>query len=144
MSRRTINSEICSERLKELRKASRMTQEQLSESVGISINSIKNYESGHRRTPDQKNLELLARFFNVDSAWIIGESDYKTIYDKWNKESDVEKLSLESSGYHFLTLKGIEYPDFGEFENPEEVENDYFKALAKASKKFIKTLKERA
>ena len=74
MSRRFENSKIVSQRLKELRKEKKITQRELAEETGISINSLKNYEST-RRIPDRYNLQLLSDFFRVDEEYILGSSD---------------------------------------------------------------------
>lgn len=76
MSRRFENSKIVSQRLKELRKEKKITQRELVEKTGISINSIKNYECA-RRVPDRYNLNLLSDFYRVDKEYILGSSDYK-------------------------------------------------------------------
>ena len=74
MSRRFENSKIVSQRLKELRKEKKITQRELAEETGISINSLKNYESA-RRIPDRYKLQLLSDFFRVDEEYILGSSD---------------------------------------------------------------------
>ena len=76
MSRRFENSKIVSQRLKELRKEKKITQRELAEETGISINSLKNYECA-RRVPDGYNLHLLSEYFRVDKEYILGSSDYK-------------------------------------------------------------------
>ena len=74
MSRRFENSKIVSQRLKELRKEKKITQRELAEETGISINSLKNYECA-RRVPDKYNLHLLSDYFRVDKEYILGSSD---------------------------------------------------------------------
>ena len=78
MTRRTVNPKVVSERLKELRKEKKITQQELVEKTGISINSIKNYECA-RRVPDRYNLHLLSEYFRVDEKYILGASDYKGV-----------------------------------------------------------------
>ena len=76
MSRTFENPKIVSQRLKELRKEKKITQQELAEKTGISINSLKNYECA-RRVPDRYNLHLLSEYFRVDEKYILGSSDYK-------------------------------------------------------------------
>ena len=78
MSRRFENSKIVSQRLKELRKEKKITQQELAEETGISINSLKNYECA-RRIPDKYNLHLLSDYFRVDEEYILGLSDCQEV-----------------------------------------------------------------
>lgn len=78
MSRIFENPKIVSQILKELRNGEKLTQKQLAEETGISINSIKNYECA-RRVPDRYNLHLLSEYFRVDEKYILGSSDYKGV-----------------------------------------------------------------
>ena len=98
MTRRTVKPKIVSQRLKELRREKKITQQELGEVTGISINSLKNYE-GARRIPDRYNLQLLSEFFRVDEEYILGLSDYKNIWHKYDIEHAEEEI---------LDLWGIE------------------------------------
>ncbi len=51
-------------KLKTLRKSQRMTQQTVADGVGITRSTLSNYEIG-RRTPNLKDLQKLAAFFNV-------------------------------------------------------------------------------
>ena len=51
-------------KLKTLRKSQRMTQQTVADGVGITRSTLSNYEIG-RRTPQLKDLQKLAAFFNV-------------------------------------------------------------------------------
>lgn len=51
-------------KLKTLRKSQKMTQQTVADGVGITRSTLSNYEIG-RRTPQLKDLQKLAAFFNV-------------------------------------------------------------------------------
>lgn len=93
MTRRTLNNGIVSKRLIELRTLEGLTQKELSENTGISLNSIKNYE-GERRIPDRTNLTILANYFNVDETWITGESEHKNMYEKFISNVGIDKIQF--------------------------------------------------
>lgn len=76
-----LDPAIISKRIVELRTSAGLTQKELADAIGISINSLKNYE-GKRRVPDRTNLSLIADYFDVYDSWITGESEYKNSYEK--------------------------------------------------------------
>lgn len=57
-------SEIIGKKLKQLRKAKGLTQEQVAEKVDITRSTISNYEIG-RRTPHLKDLSAIAAVYGV-------------------------------------------------------------------------------
>lgn len=65
------------ERLRELRKASRMTQKELGAANDIGESSVSMYEQGYRE-PDIETIEALADFFNVDLNYLFGRTDTTT------------------------------------------------------------------
>lgn len=70
-----------SSRLRELRKAKGLTQQQLAMYVGISKSSINMYERGERE-PGLEMLETIADFFNVDLDYLLGKSDVPNKYEE--------------------------------------------------------------
>ena len=110
MTRRTVNPKVVSERLKELRKEKKITQQEVVEKTGISINSLKNYESA-RRIPDRYNLQLLSDFFRVDEEYILGSSDYKNIWHKYDIEhtEQVNKVKIELHFWEYASFIGCEF-----------------------------------
>ena len=60
-------------RLKELRLAKDLTQEEFSELSKISQNAISMYESGQRE-PTLEVLDIFAKFFKVDMDYMSGKS----------------------------------------------------------------------
>lgn len=57
------------ERIKELRKALRLTQQEFADRVGIKRNSLANYETG-RNTPLDVIVSSICREFNVNEQWL--------------------------------------------------------------------------
>lgn len=57
--------------LKHLRESSKLTQEELATSLGISRSTIGMYESGARE-PNFEMLEIIADYFNVDMSDLLG------------------------------------------------------------------------
>ena len=73
-----------SENLKKLRKELRVTALELADNLGISANSINNYENG-RRKPNFEFLELLVQVYNVNLNWLItGKGEMFIGQDKAN------------------------------------------------------------
>ena len=68
-----------SERLKTLREQRGETQQDLADLIGVTRNAISAYEKGTRRPAGEKALEvyeMIADHFNVDLAYLIGQTDY--------------------------------------------------------------------
>lgn len=63
-----------SERIKTLRKAQGISQEELGIRTGISKHAINSYESG-RREPNSKAMVALEQYFEVSGAYLRGETD---------------------------------------------------------------------
>lgn len=60
-----------SERLKNLRKAKKLSQYELAERLGFSRGKLANYEQGTRE-PDFETLETIANFFDVSTDYLLG------------------------------------------------------------------------
>lgn len=63
------------EKLKELREAAGLTQEELASRLGVSRKSINRYEQG--KMPDAYVLQKLALFFNVSADYLLGSKAYR-------------------------------------------------------------------
>lgn len=59
-----------SEKLRELRKESSLTQKQVAQQLGISTTCYSGYEQGYRE-PDLKTLYKICKFYNVSSDYLI-------------------------------------------------------------------------
>lgn len=67
------------ERLKTLREQRGETQQDLADLLGVTKNTISGYERGIRRPAGETALEvyeMIADHFNVDLAYLIGQTDY--------------------------------------------------------------------
>ena len=63
------------ERIKELRKELKLTQQEFADRIGIKRNTIANYESG-RNEPVDSVISLICKQFNVDENWLrTGEGE---------------------------------------------------------------------
>ncbi len=65
---------IFGQRIFELRKSAGMTQKQLGESVGLSMQAINDIEKCRRQTTLPKSI-LFADFFDVSLDYLVGRSD---------------------------------------------------------------------
>ena len=74
MARQRFDTDIIKERIKEMRKERKITQKELAEKTGLSINTIKSYECG-RRIPDAYSTFLLADALKVSDRYIF---DYES------------------------------------------------------------------
>lgn len=61
------------QRLKELRMAKKVTQEELGQHLGFRDSTISQYESGSRE-PDYDTLLKIAEFFGVTTDYLLGRS----------------------------------------------------------------------
>ncbi|MBC1532102.1 helix-turn-helix transcriptional regulator [Listeria seeligeri] len=66
------------ERLRELRKIERKTQQQMADLLGVSRPAYTAYELG-RREPDFETLDKLAHIFGVTVDYLLGRSDSKSL-----------------------------------------------------------------
>ena len=75
---------ILGRRVFELRKSAGMTQKQLGESVGLSMQAINDIEKGRRETTISKVI-LLAQILKTTLDYLVGETDDPKRYDKPTK-----------------------------------------------------------
>ena len=68
-----------SNRIKELRVARSMNQEQLADALGLTKQAVSQYERGVRK-PSVPVLEALCDFFNVSSDYLLGKDDVTLRY----------------------------------------------------------------
>lgn len=62
-------------RLKELRKEKKLTQEELAQKINVTKLTISRWERGERLPKSDKAQEL-ADFFKVNTAYLLGYSDF--------------------------------------------------------------------
>lgn len=88
-----------SERLKQLRKKTGLTQEELSSKLGIARTTYSGYERGTSE-PDFDTITKFSEFFKVNLNWLITGSD--KVLDVEN-EKVVEKFSkLSDKGQDYI------------------------------------------
>ena len=89
-------------RFKELRLKAGLTQDQLSENLGISRSTIGMYESGSRE-PDYKTLGAIADFFNVDTDYLLGRTSANTILpNNYSSDENVVEFLQKNPDYKVL------------------------------------------
>lgn len=75
-------------RLKYLREANNLSQKELSDKLNIGNVTISQYENNVRR-PDIATLDLIAKFFNVSTDFLLGRTTDTQLNAK--DEKDIEK-----------------------------------------------------
>ena len=71
-----INKGIFITRFKGLCKLKKKTQAEIAESLGISVNGLKHYmRKNNNAFPPVEYLDLMAKEFDVDISYLIGETD---------------------------------------------------------------------
>lgn len=91
------------QRLKELRKDNRMTQEELGKIINVSKVSISGYENG-TRSPDRETLVNIADYFNVSVDYLL---DREKSPD-WASTDDLLKLEDMLASNKPMAYNGIE------------------------------------
>lgn len=96
------------DRLKDLRKRSEFTQQELADKLGVTSASISSWESGSRK-PDFETLDKLCDIFHVTLDFLLGRADFNEYY--FNKQHNMEVDIVESDAgrceamvAQFLTL----------------------------------------
>jgi|SRR5690625_1316418 len=91
-----------SERLKELRKQKRLTQQEMADFLGISRQGYAKYENNQSEA-DHETIKRLAGFFNVTTDYLLGHSDSPELTEdeefeefirdvrRWYKEAPKDK-----------------------------------------------------
>ena len=82
-----MNSEnIFGQRIFELRKSAGMTQKQLGEAVGLSMQAVNDIEKGRRETTITKAI-LLARMFDTTVEYLVGDTDDPARPSQWTSQT---------------------------------------------------------
>lgn len=74
------------DRLQDLRKDRKISQQQLAEQLNISVHTVSSYERS-RSSPDDEILIRIAKFFDISIDYLMGLIDKKCSY---NRESVIE------------------------------------------------------
>ena len=82
ITKRYTDPQLIAERIKVLRKERQIaTQQELADQLHFSVSTIKQYESG-RRVPERENLKRIAEFFNVSEAYLLGDTEFKSVFEE--------------------------------------------------------------
>ena len=82
-----------SKRLKELRTAKGITQEELGQIIFVSRSAIAKWEQG-KGMPSRQSLNLLSEYFNIPPGVLLKEDDPVLIIDNIERDSKKSKLLL--------------------------------------------------
>lgn len=88
------------ERLKELRKALKQTQNDVANYLGITVSAYGNYELGQRE-PDNATLAKLADYFDVSVDYLLGRDEQpnqKSIFDTYSNVRPVGRRRVPMLG----------------------------------------------
>lgn len=94
-------------RLKKLRRESKMTQSDLAKLLDIAASTIGMYEQG-RRNPDTKTLTILAEHFNVSVDYLLGIINIRNPYG-------IETIAAHLDGDDFTEEELADIEKFKEF-----------------------------
>ncbi|PKG23921.1 helix-turn-helix domain-containing protein [Niallia nealsonii] len=117
------------ERLKELRKIHKLTQSNVAEFLGISESAYGYYEQG-RNEPSLASLKILADKYNVNTSYLLGETDIPS--------KDIAKIIVAGEE---ITLTAEEYKVFEELKKHPILFHDLAKNPEKKIKELIKLQK---
>ena len=113
-------------RLKELRKEKKLTQEELASEIGVSKITILRWENGERQIKPDK-AQALADYFGVSVGYLLGYSDFRTAKDEF--ENEIQKQDKF-------------YPDYGG-DSDTPIEPYTALAIATVGKEFKTLLQEK-
>ena len=82
-----------SDRIKELRRANGMTQDELAKILSVTRSAVGMYEQGVRR-PDFEHMDALADIFNVSLDYLMGKTDTNSGYPRHVIESSIPRPML--------------------------------------------------
>lgn len=74
---------LIGEKIKELRKNSKITQEQLGNAIGVSKMAISYFEKG-KKAPGRETLEKIADYFEVTTDYLLGRSEDPELTEEEN------------------------------------------------------------
>lgn len=129
------------ERLKNLRNEKGILQRDLAEFLNVSRVTITHYENG-KRNPDQETLIKLARYMDVSTDYLLGNSedrnpykDHEELPDEFETPEEAIKFLLEQN-----VIMGFGGFDVNDLSDEEKVEfaNELLNQLKLLSYKYKK------
>ena len=98
---------ILKERIREIRKALKLTQVEFGEKIGVRGNTVTNYETGLRNPTDAVLLSI-CREFNVNEMWLrTGEGDMFQIPDDEDAALISEVLENPDDKFYQMLLNMV-------------------------------------
>lgn len=79
---------MISQRLKQLRTENNLTQTNLADILGIAKTTLAAYEQ-EKSEPSNETLLKIARYFNVSTDFLLGNSNYKNTQEEFNFKNTV-------------------------------------------------------
>ena len=95
---------IWGDRIKELRLASKISQTKLGEAVGVSQQSVYQWESG-KSAPDLESLIKVAAFFDVTADYILGITDNPSVHFHLDDPNSSEFVTIVTENKKAPTSK---------------------------------------
>lgn len=106
-------SKTFSQRLKDLRKNAKMSQDDLAAALGISKGALSYYEN-MQRVPDIVTLDSIAHFFKVSADYLLGQTKAPTVHVE--KKAICDYLGLDEKTTEAIRRFALEYENAqGEF-----------------------------
>ncbi|HHT7817025.1 TPA: helix-turn-helix domain-containing protein [Streptococcus suis] len=106
-------------RLKELRKEKKLTQEELASEIGVSKITILRWENGERQIKPDK-AQKLADYFGVEVGYLLGYSEYRLLESALQKKSFKDPENVQDFAEDIATLLGLENTEkFFEYVNTQ-------------------------
>lgn len=142
MVKQKYNSAVVANRIKTLRKEKGWTQIDLANQAGISLVSVKLYET-QKRIPDNFNISALAKVFRVSPFYLLGETDYKNKWDKYDKEHPEEVRRLRTDADFLESAEALGFYHQGT-DDPERDYEEYmnYNRMYQERKEVMKTRSE--
>lgn len=110
-------------KLKELRKAKNISQEQAANALGISVRAYQNYEYGQRE-PNIEMIFKLADFYNVTTDYLLGR-----------ETGEPEPTELVASRFNMSALEKEILDNY--LALPEDMRGDLMEFLQRSVKKVM-------
>lgn len=95
-------------KLKSLRQERNISQQTLADIVGVSQQSINQYEN-HRIEPDIEVLKKMAQFFDTSIDYIVGNTEIRCKISESSYSNLIEDERMLLQGYRALSEKEREY-----------------------------------
>lgn len=83
------------EKIKELRKNNKITQEQLGNAIGVSKMAISYFEKG-KKSPGRESLKKIADYFGVTTDYLLGRSEDPELNEEEDKVVSEEGKNIMS------------------------------------------------